>query len=167
MPAKGGTLWGQPCGEVMLMEQRFKNIPAISRVQAHVSRFSREMRPFVMQQSHGESPNPEQLLSLYRVMQDMHASLARDLALLSLHLPASEQQLERLGNSSSGRNLSCKECEVLNMFARGYTYAEVAVLLGCKLATIQTYAKRIYRKLNVHSRAEAIFEASHLGLIQL
>jgi len=149
------------------MDQRIKNIAAISRAQAHVSRFSREMYPFVVQQSHGELPNPEQLLSLYRVMQDMHASLARDLALLSLHLPASEQQLERQEKSVSVRGLSCKECEVLNMFARGYTYAEVASMLGCKLATIQTYAKRIYRKLNVHSRAEAIFEASHLGLIQL
>jgi len=149
------------------MDQRFKQNPAISRAQAHVSRFSREMHPFVVQQSQGESPNPEQLLSLYRVMQDMHASLARDLALLSLHLPASEQQIERQENSTAGHNLSCKECEVLNMFARGYTYAEVATMLSCKLATIQTYAKRIYRKLNVHSRAEAIFEASHLGLIQI
>jgi len=151
----------------MLMEQRFKGFPLINRAQAHVSRFSREMYPFVVQQSNGETINPEQLLSLYRVMQDMHTSLARDLALLSLHLPESEQLPDEIKDKGCPRCLSCKEQEVLNMFARGYSYAEVAVLLGCKMGTIQTYAKRIYRKLNVHSRAEAIFEASHLGLIQL
>jgi len=149
------------------MEQYVIHKETIERFQAQVSHFSRKMYPFVVQQSHGEQPDPEQLIQLYRVMQDMHASLARDLALLSLHLPESKLPHQAEDPKPCPRCLSCKEQEVLNMFARGYSYAEVATLLGCRMGTIQTYAKRIYRKLNVHSRAEAIFEASQLGLIHI
>ena len=62
--------------------------------------------------------------------------------------------------------LSSKESEVLNIFAKGYSYNETARILNCKLSTIQTHAKHIYKKLKVHSRSEAVFEAYQLGLIQ-
>jgi len=58
-----------------------------------------------------------------------------------------------LGDSPS---LSPREWEILNHLARGWRYKEIAA--ECKLSsdTIRTHVRRIYRKLQVHSRAEAI-----------
>ncbi|MCB1609190.1 MAG: response regulator transcription factor [Xanthomonadales bacterium] len=61
--------------------------------------------------------------------------------------------------------LSAREIEVLRLAARGYNHAEVARLLALSTHTVASYTRRIYEKLEVHSRAEALFEANRLGLI--
>lgn len=62
-------------------------------------------------------------------------------------------------------SLSEREIEALNLLARGFTYTETAELLGISSHTIGTHVKNIYRKLEVSSRAEAVFEASSLGIL--
>ena len=49
---------------------------------------------------------------------------------------------------------------------RGFSYAETAQMLGISVGTVHTFLKRIYRKLAVHSKTEAVFEANRLGLIR-
>lgn len=61
--------------------------------------------------------------------------------------------------------LTPKEEELLNLFAKGFSYQETAEYLECKLSTIQTHTKKIYKKLDVHSRSEAVHEAQLLGLL--
>ncbi|MBZ2188475.1 response regulator transcription factor [Alcanivorax sp. JB21] len=61
--------------------------------------------------------------------------------------------------------LSPRESEVLNLLARGFAYQEIAQLLGVSPHTIGTYVKRIYEKLQVRSRGEAIYEAQCMGLL--
>lgn len=61
--------------------------------------------------------------------------------------------------------LSDRELEVLNMLARGFSNAESAEMLGLSALTVGSHVKSIYRKLEVNSRAEALFEASTLGLL--
>lgn len=61
--------------------------------------------------------------------------------------------------------LSDRELELLSTLARGYTYQEVADLLGISVRTVQSHVKNIYSKLGVHSRAEAVFEARSMGLL--
>ena len=61
--------------------------------------------------------------------------------------------------------LSEREIEALNLLARGFTYAECAELLGISPHTVGSHVKNIYRKLEVSSRAEAVFEASSLGIL--
>jgi DNA-binding NarL/FixJ family response regulator len=61
--------------------------------------------------------------------------------------------------------LAERELELLNFFARGFSYIEVAQRMGVTLSTIQTQVRRIYAKLAVNSRAEALFEARALGLL--
>jgi DNA-binding NarL/FixJ family response regulator len=61
--------------------------------------------------------------------------------------------------------ISAREREILNMLARGYTYHETGNLLGIAVSTVQTHVKNLYGKLAVRSKAEAIFEARHLGLL--
>jgi DNA-binding NarL/FixJ family response regulator len=61
--------------------------------------------------------------------------------------------------------LSPRESEVLELIARGYAYAEIARLQGVTMHTIQSHIKNLYGKLAVHSRSEAVFEASRMGLL--
>jgi DNA-binding CsgD family transcriptional regulator len=61
--------------------------------------------------------------------------------------------------------LSAREGELLNLLSRGYKYAEAAALMQVTLSTVQTYIRRIYIKLSVESKSEAIFEAQAKGLL--
>lgn len=61
--------------------------------------------------------------------------------------------------------LSEREYEVLNLLSRGFSNAECAEILTVSPNTIGTHVKNIYRKLEVNSRAEALFEASSQGLL--
>jgi len=61
--------------------------------------------------------------------------------------------------------LTPKEHEVLELIARGFSYAEIARLQGVTVHTVQTHIKNLYGKLSVHSRSEAVFEASRMGLL--
>ena len=64
-------------------------------------------------------------------------------------------------------SLTDRELAVLSGLARGYTYGEIATQLGLSAHTVGTHIKNIYRKLEVSSRAEAVFEACQLGIIRL
>ncbi len=61
--------------------------------------------------------------------------------------------------------LTAREIEVLKLFSRGLSYREAASALTISQHTIRDHVKAIYRKLTVHSRTEAIFEARQLGMI--
>ena len=61
--------------------------------------------------------------------------------------------------------LSARESEVLSLIAKGFSFAEIARLLAISTHTVTTHVKKIYQKLAVHSRGEAVYEASKLGLI--
>jgi DNA-binding NarL/FixJ family response regulator len=64
-------------------------------------------------------------------------------------------------------HLSERELEVLNLIVKGFKFDEIAGVLGVSAATIATHVQRVYRKLAVHSRAEATYEAAQLGLIRV
>ena len=51
--------------------------------------------------------------------------------------------------------LSPRETELLTLLAKGYSNKEIAGKLSLTLETIQSYLKSVYRKMHVHSRAEA------------
>ncbi len=52
--------------------------------------------------------------------------------------------------------LSAREKMVLDCFAKGLTYKQAADLLSISIDTIRTYVRRIYEKLHVQSRTEAV-----------
>jgi len=73
---------------------------------------------------------------------------------------------EQDSNISGDRNLSSREMEVLQMLYKGYNYTEIAEVLECSTSTAKTYGKRVYKKLGVRSRSEAVYEALQFKLIQ-
>ncbi|HZM33986.1 MAG TPA: response regulator transcription factor [Burkholderiales bacterium] len=62
--------------------------------------------------------------------------------------------------------LSEREAEILKLIAKGLSFAEVGAALGISAHTVVAHVKKIYRKLSVHSRGEAVFEAAQLGLLK-
>lgn len=63
--------------------------------------------------------------------------------------------------------LTARELEILTYIAKGFSVAEVGELLDISSRTVTTHVQHIYRKLEVSSRSEAVFEAVNLGLIDL
>jgi DNA-binding NarL/FixJ family response regulator len=61
--------------------------------------------------------------------------------------------------------LSERETEILRLVAKGFSFDAVGELLGISPHTVVTHVKKIYRKLAVHSRGEAVYEASQMGLL--
>jgi DNA-binding NarL/FixJ family response regulator len=70
-----------------------------------------------------------------------------------------------VARTAPGGLLSPRESEVLELIARGYGYAEIARLQGVTMHTVQSHIKNLYSKLAVHSRSEAVFEATRMGLL--
>lgn len=62
--------------------------------------------------------------------------------------------------------LSERELEVLKLITKGFTYDEIASLIGVSRNTVMTFVRRIYSKLEVKSKLEAIDEARNQGLIK-
>ncbi len=53
-------------------------------------------------------------------------------------------------------NLSPREQEVLDLLSQGFLYKEIADKLGISYETVHTYIRRIYEKLQVRTRTEAV-----------
>lgn len=79
--------------------------------------------------------------------------------------PASSASGQAAAEPDMAVALSRREQEVLEFIARGFSYAEIAKEQGITVHTVQTYIKKLYGKLAVHSRSEAVFEAHRLGLL--
>jgi len=67
------------------------------------------------------------------------------------------QSFQRAGPSSQPtENLSEREQEVLDCLSQGFLYKEIAEKLGISYETVHTYIRRIYEKLQVRTRTEAV-----------
>lgn len=61
--------------------------------------------------------------------------------------------------------LSERETQILRLVAKGLNFKEVGAILAISPNTVITHIKRIYQKLAVHSRGEAVYEAGQMGLL--
>jgi DNA-binding CsgD family transcriptional regulator len=52
--------------------------------------------------------------------------------------------------------LTLREKEILKNLAEGLRYKEIAAKLKISIETVRTHARRIYEKLHVQSRTEAL-----------
>lgn len=62
--------------------------------------------------------------------------------------------------------LSNRETEILQLLAKGMSFNEIGEILGISPHTVTAHIKKIYRKLAVHSRGEAVYEATQMGLLR-
>lgn len=81
-----------------------------------------------------------------------------------------QDYVRRLQTGEGGdayESLSGREREVLPMVADGSSTQEIAAALDISPYTVQTYRRRIMRKLNLQTRKELLSYALRRGLIQL
>src|ERR1700761_7066054 len=66
---------------------------------------------------------------------------------------------------SGGDKLTARERDVLAMISQGLSNKRAARALGISPETVKSHVKRIFLKLTVSTRAEAVSRASSLGLL--
>lgn len=66
------------------------------------------------------------------------------------------QAFQSAPKSKSVDLLSKRESEVLSLLAQGYLYKEIASAIGTTVSTVNSYIRRIYEKLQVQSRGQAV-----------
>lgn len=79
--------------------------------------------------------------------------------------PLKANGLARAHLANPETELSSREIQVLERMALGYTMHETAEFLGIAECTVQTYVRRIYSKLGVRSKVEAIDAGHKRGLL--
>lgn len=84
-----------------------------------------------------------------------------------LRNPAPANRSEPKAAPKSKEHLTPREAELLSLFARGHSYKSAARELGISPLTVGDHVKAIYRKLEVNSRGEAVFEAVQRGQLTL
>jgi DNA-binding NarL/FixJ family response regulator len=107
---------------------------------------------------------PEEFVGLIRQLRDGGSPISPVIArqLLKRFKPTAPVP-EAKPNEDAG--LSARESEVLSFIAKGFNFCEIARLLGISQHTVTTHVKKIYQKLAVHSRGEAVYEAGKMGLV--
>jgi DNA-binding NarL/FixJ family response regulator len=73
----------------------------------------------------------------------------------------------KLAERLSSKGVSEREIDVLKLMAQGKSNKEIGSALFISGGTVKSHVKSIFSKLNVNSRAEAVANAAHRGLIQL
>ena len=66
----------------------------------------------------------------------------------------------------SANDLTPRQIEVLLTISKGFSYNEVAKMLGLSINTVPAHVRNIYKKLHANNKLEAVYEARRLGIIE-
>ena len=90
----------------------------------------------------------------------------------SLSAASSESEIALANNAKgsegtrySGARLTSRERTIVLLMAHGLTNNMIARQLSIAPDTVKAHAQNIFRKLTVHTRAQAVYRASELGII--
>ena len=98
--------------------------------------------------------NPDRLLDAIREVHDGGSPMSHSIA---RKVVASFQKTHSLSlEPGSSTSLSTREQTVLECLAKGLAYKQIADQLAISIPTIRSYLRRIYEKLHVQSRSEAV-----------
>jgi DNA-binding NarL/FixJ family response regulator len=107
-----------------------------------------------------QTPHDELLIALKYVHaggSPMTSYIARRVARCFDNPPAAPE-------SNSNLLLSSREREVIEMLARGFLYKEIAEEMSISIRTVDCYIRRIYEKLHVRSRSQAVAKYVNIPL---
>ncbi|NOU01374.1 MAG: response regulator transcription factor [Gallionella sp.] len=106
---------------------------------------------------------PEQLVNQLHGISAGHPALSPAIARRLLNHFRVDQELGSI-EVAEEISLTSREREVLVQLARGVSISEIGALIGISRHTVSDHVKKIYRKLNISSRAEAALQARNMGL---
>ncbi len=92
--------------------------------------------------------------------------VVRDFIVSETDLPPDQAtKVTAVRSPARGADLTKRELEILRLLARGMTTTDIADALFISRTTVNNHIQHILRKLNAHSRLEAIRRAERAGLI--
>jgi DNA-binding NarL/FixJ family response regulator len=98
----------------------------------------------------------ESIRELYEGGAPMSPGIARKVVLTFQKTPPPREDLQ----------LSVRQLEILRMLAEGHSYKVCAATLDVGLDTIRSHVRKIYERLHVHSRSEAVWKALQAGVLR-
>ncbi|MDX2172088.1 MAG: response regulator transcription factor [Bacteroidota bacterium] len=101
--------------------------------------------------------------AIFEVMEGGSA-MSASMALKSLTLIKNSPQKIK-SEISTENHLSKREIEIIELIAKGMSYEEVANNTGISYGTVRKHIENIYKKLNVHSKLEAVNKAKKDGFL--
>jgi len=104
---------------------------------------------------------------LLRALEDVHGGGSPMTSNIARKVVQSFRQTPAGPGDGESLSLSPREQEVLDLLARGYLYKEIAERLNISVPTVNTYVRRIYEKLHVRSRGQAVAKYAHLSETEL
>lgn len=72
----------------------------------------------------------------------------------------------RKNNLEGASPLSRREMDILHLLSKGMSFSEIGNILDISPHTVTAHVKKLYRKLQVHSRGEAVYEATCMGILK-
>jgi DNA-binding NarL/FixJ family response regulator len=98
---------------------------------------------------------PQKLIEAIREVVDGGSPMSAPIARKVVQLLQSSA-IRRQSSGGNSVELSARERDVLDQLAAGQGYKQTADNLGVSIHTVRSYVRRIYEKLHVHTRAEAV-----------
>mgnify|MGYP001793425213 CR=1 FL=1 len=98
----------------------------------------------------------ESIRELYEGGAPMSPGIARKVVLM----------FQKAGAPKDETQLSERQLQILRMLAEGHSYKACAAALNVGLDTVRSHIRKIYERLHVHSRSEAVWKALHEGLLR-
>ena len=103
-------------------------------------------------------------VELLDALKDVHAGGSPMSSQIARKVVRSFRRNDTQKTDGEAAELSQREREVLELLARGFLYKEIAEQLKISVQTVNTYIRRIYEKLHVRSRAQAVAKYAHLPM---
>jgi DNA-binding NarL/FixJ family response regulator len=108
-----------------------------------------------------KSSDPDEFLAGVRAVMSGHRAIGSGvIGHLTAHLSAAKGQDAR----RVGHQLSPTELEILTMIGRAESIRSIAASRGISHKTVRNHLAKIYRKLELHGRTEAMLWAARMGL---
>jgi len=108
----------------------------------------------------------EDLVAGIRVVAEGEALLAPSVTQRLIETFRSRPETAPTRDVSELGDLTDRELEVLGLVARGMTNGDIAAHLFLSEGTVKTHVKRIFAKLALHDRTQAVILAYEVGLVR-
>ncbi|WP_313813921.1 response regulator transcription factor [Glutamicibacter sp.] len=150
--------------------KRSKNSPAILAITAFSS--DDYLVPVLAAGASGylvKDTDPAEIISavhaVHRGTAAISASVSSDLvSAIQVAYRDTTQEVEDL---ISDLGLTSRELEILNLLAKGLNNPEISKLLKISETTVKTHMAKIFAKLDVRDRVQALVAATRMGLIEI
>src|ERR1022692_3024435 len=93
-------------------------------------------------------------------------SIAEDLATISAADEVAAEATDEAGDKIRAASITVAEAQVLRYLPKPLPFSVIADKLGISRSAAKERAERLYKRLGVHSRADAVSRARALGLIR-